>query len=167
MTAFDTSPLIWGVRQLADPPAREFMIARTVRFLEHLSSQDAKIAVPAPDVAEYLAGFSEDEQDAQRRKLEHRFRILSFDAKAAVIAARLWSRKECVKEARAAGRIDRHPIKTDCEILACAIAGGAYRIVTGEPEAFRVLARGFPIMVDEVPDVPQQKSLAFDRGDAG
>lgn len=52
---FDTTPVIWGIREDADD-GDFHMIERTKKYIKKISEDGYAIMIPSPVVAEYLVG---------------------------------------------------------------------------------------------------------------
>lgn len=154
---FDTTPMIWGVRENADP-GMEHMIERTKLYIKHIQEQRFAVMVPAPVVAEYLVG-ADDTQFAEMRILKRGFEIGALDAKSAAIAATL-QRGGVVDEIRQEFGHPKRMIRIDAFIIAIAISEGAKKIITHNVREFEKLAKG-RIVVEDVPDLLVQSEMEF------
>lgn len=155
VVCFDTTPLVWGVRGDADR-GQEHMIERTKKFIYYLKRTQKQIMVPTPVLAEYLIGASATELN-ELDILRRGFILPGLDLPAAVKAAEL-QRGGMIRNLQDEFELDRACLKTDAEIIAIAIVGGASRIVTNNEKHFKVLARG-QIPVGGVPEMPDQSTL--------
>jgi len=90
-------------------------------------------------------------QTQQRRIFGRHFFVAPFDARAATIAGRLYSKKK-MQEAQSGGQGCRQCVKADLKIIATAIAHHAGRIYTDDKQ-FRSLACG-EIIVEDIPPLP-------------
>jgi hypothetical protein len=77
--AFDTTPMLWGVRELDD---EHRMVVHTKKYIQKLESEGYSILVPAPVVSEYLVGATAT-QFKEAKILRHGFLIAEFDSQAA------------------------------------------------------------------------------------
>ena len=159
MICIDTAILIWGVQGTAHPKQRG-MVRRTMRYLQFLATGKERILVPSPVLAEYLCGFEVAAQERQRKVIEHRFRVAPFDAEAAGIFGELGSDSKPLNRIRAEHNLQRQELKFDLQVIAIAIQSGAEKIVTGDAEAFRKMAKG-RIPIELVPDIAEQTKLEF------
>ena len=120
MVAFDTMILIWGVRRERQR-GREDLVERCVDLIKHLKEQRTTIMVPSVAVAEYLAGFSAENQKIQQDIIGEHFFVAPFDMKAAAIAGELFD-KQRMKAIREDTDLPRQCLKADLHIVATAIA---------------------------------------------
>lgn len=77
--------------------------------------------------------------DAAREAAMQAFDVVPFDARAAVLAGRLWNRAH--PERRRAGA-PKPCLKVDCEIIACAARWGADGLVVRDEPMLRLAALG-------------------------
>jgi hypothetical protein len=118
--------------------------------------------LPAPVVAEYLAGFPEDEQASQASLIEQLFFVPAFDLRAAEVAAQLRTAKrgrEALKELAQSGQMDKPALSTDLQIIAIAIVQKAEFIISHDAH-FPKLAQG-RMKMQEVPTISEQQPLKY------
>lgn len=157
MVCFDTGPLIWGIQQRAHS-SQQVMVDRTRRYIQHLSEENKRIMIPAPVMAEYLAGFSDEvERETQAQLLQKVFFIASFDVKAAQIAAEIESNRTLVKQVRDEHRLNNAQISTDIQIISIAVANSA-EVIVAQDGQFEKLSQGRIIVID-VPSISEQLPL--------
>jgi predicted nucleic acid-binding protein len=151
---FDTSILIWGVREEATS-GQEHMIERTKKYIAYLDDNDQRVMIPAPVLAEYLVGSkSPAERGAERQVIERRFRVPSLDAPSAQLAAELQD-ADNIRIILAGNKdLDRYRLRIDALIVAIAIIHGAERIISNDPH-LKTLAGG-KIEVTPVPEISVQ-----------
>lgn len=155
----DTCVLIWGI-QRNSTPNRQNMIARAAALIEELGRSKAKVGIPAPALWEFLVGVPEDRREAAAEYLcrGKGFRVLPFDYRAALAAAKLWDQyRPLVPTGNPddPGRRDR--FKVDCQIIATACLAGLDIIYTedGDMDVFA----GCGIEIRRLPPVDLQESL--------
>lgn len=132
------------------------------RFLDHLATKGLSTRLPPAVVFELCAAQpTEEKADEMRDLIARRFHVLRFDARAAVVGARLFARAGGFRTSRIdewklpeeSKRAAKERIKYDAEILACAIAYDATDLVTWDRGlidlAKKLNAR--PIVVGEAP----------------
>ena len=158
MICFDTAPLIWGIQGKAKE-GQEHLVEQTKRYIKHLSEKRKKVAIPAPVVAEYLQKFNEYERQKQIVVLQKYFRIPSFDAKAAILAAELEGNKEVISEIKKAGNITRDQIRIDAQVVSTAIVCGADKIISHDPHLKKISQGRIDII--EVPNIHSQMEFDF------
>lgn len=154
---FDTTPLIWGVRNDASP-GQEHMIERTRRYVQHLTENRYAVMVPSPVVAEYFVGATATQiQEAELLRMG--FELPAFTPADAMLAARL-QRGGMVEQIHDEFGTPKQSIRIDAFIIAVAINNHADKIVTNNDREFRRLAGG-RIEIDVVPELPQQQTMEF------
>jgi len=159
---FDTMVLIWGVQERASA-GQEDRVERTARYIRHLTKKNEKVMVPAPVLAEFLAGFPAERRAEIAQAVERLFFVSAFDAKCAILAAGFSDRGRSSGEPPRMG--ERQWVKADASILACAVAHGASTIVTGEARRFEKLLAGTALQAIDVPSVEEQAKLEFEALD--
>ncbi len=153
MICFDTQILIWGI-QGASRPDQSNMVGRTQRYIDQLDRDGERVMIPAPALAEYLAGFDVDGQERQLQILERSFLIPSLDAPAAALAARILAQRELIRDLSRDHNVRRQELKVDVLIVATAIVHQADTLVSEDPHIRQlVAASGRTIKVIGVPDV--------------
>jgi predicted nucleic acid-binding protein len=158
MICFDTQTLIWGVQAYATP-GQEDMVARARRYIAFLQKQNERLMVPAPVVAEYLAGFEPEKQQRQLQQIEHHFVVAAFDIHAATLAAQILARRPEVEQLQREdyeGR--RQKLRIDVFIVATAIAHAADALISHDPGLVK-LSTGSPLKVQPIPERLQQTEL--------
>lgn len=154
MTAcLDTHYLIWGVQRQAKDSQHD-MVERTRAFLCYLEKQRVRIIIPAPVLWEFLSGIPPERRPDTLELLQRSWRIVPFDAMAAVIAADLWSGLPSPPSMDPGERVR---MKVDLQIIATAIRHGA-DIVFSEEKRMRGYAQG-RIEVSEMVAIPVQSLL--------
>jgi len=139
----DTNIMIWGIKSEASP-GQEDRIERAKLLLEQLDERRIRLVLTAHVVAEYLCGFPVELRDDQFRILSEHFPIISFDLKAAGIAAELLHDKENIKSLQSDYRVSRQVIKADIAIVASAVAANVNYIYSDDGKV-RKLASGLII----------------------
>jgi len=158
--AIDTGVLIWGVKQQSAKD-RPDMVSRSIALLASLKRKHSVIMVPSIVAAEYLIDFPLDRQEAQIQVLGRNFFIAPFDAKAAAIAAEIYSKK-IMQQAQCDTNLGRQCLKADLKIIATAIAHGAAHIYTNDRH-FNSIASG-RIIVEDIPSLPAISPIQRDLG---
>lgn len=150
LVAIDTEIAIWAIKKTATTN-RQDMVRHAVAFLQQLQDEKAIILIPAIVVGELLVKSSEQERQEILSRVQNAFRIIPFDAAAAVEAARLCERTNAppAREALREANISRSCIKADCQILATAITRGA--ILYSEDDGIHAIAANARIDVKRMP----------------
>lgn len=163
MISFDTAVLLWGIQGTSRASQNE-MILRTQRYMQSLAKQRTRVCIPAPVVAEYLAGFEPSEHEKQLLLLDKSFFIAAFDLKAAVLAARITAQHCMLRQIRQECGQSRQQLRVDAMILATAVVAGAQTLVSQDSH-MQQLAQFLPgtIQVLPVPEIVQ--SDLFDDQD--
>jgi predicted nucleic acid-binding protein len=159
MICFDTMPIIWGVQGAASQGQGE-MIARTMRYIEHLREQRKRIMIPAPALTEYLLAFTPNEQKEQRRVIERNFFVAAYDIPAVEVAAELLGNKELIQEMRKTGNYDKMKVSIDAQIVAIAIVNKAEKIISHDPGIAKIAQGKIP--VEHVPVIHTQLDIGFE-----
>ena len=94
MIALDTMILIWGVKR-EQPSNRqdEDLVSRCIDLIKDFKERHTTIMVPSVVVAEYLAGFSAEDQKIQQAIIGENFFVAPFDMKAAAVAGELYDKR--------------------------------------------------------------------------
>lgn len=169
MVVFDTSILAIALDATAavpiDPLTGSPLVharKRIDHLLKTLSESRAKILLPTPVVAEYIAGGGPDKEKRLEMLTGSRsFKIVSFDLRAAV---------ECglIQDSDAGRKLSDHEtkakVKYDRQIIAIALAQGAGALYTGDKTlATRATAAGISaILTWDLPMPPEPPQMLFD-----
>ncbi len=159
--AFDTTPLIWGVREDSDPNDSH-MIAHTKKYIKKLQSEGYGIVIPSPVVSEYLVGATAT-QFHEAKILSRGFLIADLDSPSAVLAARL-QRGGMVDIIHNETGIPKPSIRIDTFIIAIAILNRVEKIITHNKNEFETIAKGM-ICIEDVPIIQEQTTMEFDSPD--
>ena len=152
MIAFDSQTLMFGV-QASGHQGREGLAERARKYIRHLDEQGELVMVPAPALAEYLAGFPVEEHEAQLRVIQKRFIVPALDVGAARIAGELLANRPHIKNLRATDyKGERQRVSVDALVLAVAIANNAVKIISNDKRLPKLAAGR--IQVEEIPEVP-------------
>lgn len=154
---FDTSPLIWGVREDADP-GDEHMIEICKRFIKWITAQGHTIMVPAPVIAEYFVGAT-DTQLHELELLKRGFEYPALDARSAVLAAEL-QRGGVIDALHDQLNTTKRQLRIDAMIIAIAIVKQADTIITHNVNELTTLSRG-RIKVEPIQVITEQTDFGF------
>lgn len=159
VVCLDTSILIWGVREFAEP-GQESLIERAQHFLKRCDEEGKKVIVPSIVLGELLAGVPHDKMPGLIDIMGKRFMVLPFDTPAAIVFARMWRdwKGKYVEETES-DEYSRKLAKADHMILATAITKGAWCIYTHDKYMKR-FADG-SIEVFELPEMPPRQTKLF------
>jgi hypothetical protein len=127
--AFDTTPMIWGVRQDSDPDD-DHWIAKATQYIRKIESEGYSIMVPSPVISEYLVGAT-DTQFKEAKILRRGFLIADLDSMAATLAAQL-QRGGIVEAIHDEFGTPKKSIRIDAFIIAIACVQGASKIITNK-----------------------------------
>ncbi len=152
LVCLDTHILIWGILGQAKATQQE-MIDRAQRFLRFLDKEKARVLIPSTVVAELVWKVPEDRHPDVLRLLQQRFVLGAFDAAGACLSATIAQKNG----GDVRGAATRETIRSDCQLVAVAVAYKAEKIYSNDPD-IRRLAEGF-IKVEEMPNVPEQQKL--------
>lgn len=154
IVCLDTHILIWGIQQVANP-AQEDMISKAKFFFDLLDKGAHKVIIPTPVLFEFLTGIPIANHEKVLATFAEHFRIVSFDTRAAKIAADLLSGALLQNSAGEFG--GKNKLKMDCQIVAIALSNRAKVIYSYDPDLSK-LAKD-KIFVREMPEIAQQGSL--------
>ncbi len=152
LVCLDTHILIWGVLGQAKATQQE-MIDRAQRFLRSLDKEKARVLIPPTVVAELVWKVPEERHPEVLRVLQQRFVLGVLDAAGACLSAAI-ARKN---DGAVKGAPGRETIRSDCQLVAVAVAYKAEKIYSNDPDIKR-LAQGF-VQVEELPNIPEQQKL--------
>lgn len=123
MIVLDTNALI--TFQTAEKHSEHF--CNLINFLKHYKMYD--VSLPMPAIAEFMAGDENELRSASLLSSTSRFKTLIFDAKSAIISAKIYRNYfDLPKNQRL--QEPRQKIKVDIQILAIAVANGAKILIT-------------------------------------
>lgn len=132
------------------------MVEKCKALIDDYKRRRIVLTVPSIVLAEYLTDFTLDKQKQQQAIIGRHFHIGPFDAKAAAIAAELYS-KHLINQVRDDSGVPKRCLKADFKIIATAVAQGAARIYSDD-QHFTKFAQG-RILVDKVPELKPWKSV--------
>lgn len=139
-----------------DAPLPDLAI-RARRLLDRLATDEATVVLPTVAIAELLVPVPKAESGLLIRELSDQFFCRNFDLPAAAIAADLWSlHKKLPKDQRYS---NRHVLKADAMIIACAKAAGATVFYSNDKDC-RKLA-GLVMDAEGLPTQPRDLEEQF------
>jgi predicted nucleic acid-binding protein len=162
LACLDTQILVWGLKEQATEVQQD-MIPKAKAFLRHLDNKGTRVLVPALVVAELLMPVPPEQHAIVTNLFERSFMIGDFNLRASSFFARIWRSKigdGTVASLQAVG-VFRAELRTDCLIVATAVAHGASCIYSND-ERVRRFADGH-IRAMEMPSIPEQLDLFPDR----
>jgi predicted nucleic acid-binding protein len=154
--AIDAHVLIWAIKKEATAN-RQDMIVRADDFLRQCRTERREVFIPAHALAEFLAGYDDAQVHRTIISLSRSFVIAPFDAKAAIIAAKIQRDWNKIKQIANESGVDRCQIKADICIVASAVASGASTLYSHDRQMVS-LAQGHGITVKELPPPRTQTS---------
>lgn len=141
LIALDTNILLYDIQPPGQgEPAHVAAWRRDIQAL--LARPDLRFAIPAPALGEFLSHFGAQTFDDVAEHYEGHFETIPYNSAAARWASRLFHQQ-------AHSGLDpdtRAKRKTDIEILACALAAGAFGLCTTHP-ALLDLPHGHRLLV--------------------
>ena len=146
--ALDTNILIHGV-QLQAGPGQEWKAERAAALLAGLETREVILVVPAPVLAEYLAGLSDKEAIQSLRVVQKRFVVAPLDVAAATMAGRLHriARGNSDQSVLPSGdTANKRQVKADVFITAVAKIQGCSALLTAENNFPRVCRDAIEVM---------------------
>jgi predicted nucleic acid-binding protein len=155
----DSQIFVWGIKGQASE-SQEHRIEEARNFIDWLSSNDFKILLPTPLMAELLSAVPKSEQGPIKSLFDKSFIIAPFDAIAAEKCGELINL--CLKdekniEYKKVHSVPRNEIKFDCMLIAIAITRMAKKVYSNDPH-LKKFANG-QIEVLDMPIVPVQQKL--------
>lgn len=129
IVCFDTHVLIWGVKNEASS-SQPSMIERAIALIQQCTDRKDVVLVPAVVVGEALCNVPAVMQESLFRTLSEQFLIVPYDARAALINARIWQEQEIPRKELRAQQVARQAIKVDIQIAAIAVANGCSILYT-------------------------------------
>ncbi|MFN8446501.1 MAG: PIN domain-containing protein [Caldilineaceae bacterium] len=156
VVCFDTHVLIWGIKQEAQPSQRE-MIEKANALIRECQDKKDSVIIPAVVVAEMLCSVPHETHQRFFQILNESFMIVPFDARAALINARIWQEQKTLREEFREQQINRQAIKIDIQIAAIAIASGCNILYTEDAPLYRLAERYIDVKkISEIPLPPHQ-----------
>lgn len=162
LVCVDTQVLIWGIKQESNS-GQEQRIDDTLAFLKKLDEDGDKVLVPSVALGEMLVNASEERRGELNAYVVEVFRIVDYDAQAALIFARLYQkylndRRSVESNQRPSHLQNRHKMKADLMIIATALAHQA-DIICSDDDGVRKLAQAHLRVMGIPPAPPEQKRL--------
>lgn len=156
MKCIDTNVLIWAIHGFRDGETDDEDVVRTRHWIDGLvakakadRSHAAPLGVPAPALAEYLAGVPENRQGEATQAIAEAFHIIPFDAPAAGWFGRTWAAASATLSSATLRKN-----KMDITIVACAKASSAEALVAHDFHHLRFFASLIGVPVEDVPPRP-------------
>ncbi|MEN3978473.1 type II toxin-antitoxin system VapC family toxin [Acinetobacter sp. CWB-B33] len=105
-------------------------------------------ALPMPVISEFIAGDANEARSLDLLKPDSKFKNLDFDAKAALVAAKIYKDYRASLPKSNQSQRPNQKIKVDIQILGIAIANNASIIVTHDKDIKKIVdCLGLPIVV--------------------
>lgn len=106
------------------------------------------IALPMPAISEFIAGDDNEARSLSLLKPNSKFKNLDFDAKAALVAAKIYKDYRASLPKSNQSQRPNQKIKVDIQILGIAISNNASIIVTHDKDIKKIVnSLGLPITV--------------------
>ncbi len=142
----DTNALITLLT--ADKDCAEYLnLVAYIKQCERLT-----LALPMPAIAEFIAGDGNDARSLSLLKPNSKFKNLDFDAKAALVAAKIYKDYKALPQNKKA-QDPRQKVKVDIQILGIALSNNAKMIVTADKGVKTIIdALGLSISVFDYVD---------------
>lgn len=161
IVALDTAILIWGV-QGRSSENRTDKIAHARALLQHLQNQKHTVIVPLPSAFEVLLRVPVERQAEVMGTMQQRFKVLPFDARAAVKNAEIWVKRnggpKLSDDVRSRWpEATKAELRFDCQIVAIAAANGA-EVLYSEDHHVNAFANGI-VKVLPIPETKEQLRL--------
>jgi predicted nucleic acid-binding protein len=161
IVCIDTQILIWGFKKQANPTQQD-KIDKATTFVKQLSDLKLHILIPVIVLGELLVPIERSQHGAFIQKMKTDFMIAPYDTRAASIAADLW--KNYRNELSNIDVVDnaeslRVHIKSDCMVVAIAIANSVNKIYSEDPHISH-LCNG-KLICEKMPLIPQQMNWSF------
>jgi len=162
LVCLDTQVIIWGIKEQATS-GQEDMVAKAKAFIESLDGDEVQALIPAMVVAELLMKIPYSLHPMVNNLFQQSFIVAPFDLQASSIFGKIWQENkedgltEKLMESESASRSE---LKTDCFIVATAVAQGAECIYSHDVKLAKYAAGH--IQVREIPTIRTQTKLDFD-----
>ncbi len=153
LVCFDTHFVIWGFKQEATSGQEDY-IARALYVIQQCEERGDNIAIPAIVLGELLSNIPEEMRADFIRGFEQGLVVLPFDARAALVYARMWAKRKRFAE------YTREETKADYMIAATAVANQCSRIYSNDEGLKAFASDHIPVVsIAEIRLPPQQLSL--------
>lgn len=127
------------------------------------------LALPMPVISEFIAGDDNEARSLSLIKPNSKFKALDFDAKAALVAAKIYKDYRGSLPKSNQSQRPNQKIKVDIQILGIAIANNASMIVTHDKGIKKIVdCLGLPIVVFDYIDrnyLEQMSSIVISEDD--
>ena len=127
------------------------MVERAERYIDWLQRERIEIMIPAPVLAEYLAGATVQERH-ELEVFDLATEIGPFDANAARFAADLFRDVHQIEQMTQEYNVSKECIKIDIMLAAIAVTRNAQKIITHDTELIKILVKQ-RIPVESLPDI--------------
>ncbi len=165
IVAVDTNILIWGVQGKARV-GQEHRIEEAGELLNVLGKQKASLALTMTTVGEYLAGLPEARHAEAMVVLQKRFRLLVYNPRCAMEAARIWrlkkhgANRELEKHRIDFPEVTSTKIKADVQIVATCVAHGV-NVLYSADEPLLKMCEGYLVAIPMLSAQGVQPRLAL------
>lgn len=157
VACLDTMILVWGVRRECTPGQEDRLQAADALF-EQFENDGTRLLIPAPVLSEYLVRVPRSQWEDVLSVFKAEYIIGTYDAKAAMIAAELHTRRvETLKPEEIADLGGRRELKVDCQVVAVAMSNGA-DVLYSDDKGVKHIADN-RIRVVRLADIPVQPRL--------
>lgn len=134
----DTSFLIWAIQREARVGQEAMVDAASAMLRDWERQKDTTVFLPAPSLAEFMAGLSIEKKEACQATIAKHFRVLPFDHRCAIIASDLYRRRKSEVQSEN----NRQKVKVDYQIVSIAFANKADSIVTEDSHIVGIVRIG-------------------------
>ncbi len=159
LVCFDTNVLIWGIKNEAHPSQQDMIEKANALILQCHERKDT-VLIPAIVVAEMLCNAPHEMHGNFYRILSNSFVIAPYDARAALVHARIWQEREALRMEFRNQQISRQAIKADFQIAAIAIANSCNTLYTEDGPLYRIVERYLDVKkISDISLPPYQPQL--------
>lgn len=144
--AIDNNIFLWGFKE-SSSPGQEKNIKDAKDVINHLEKTGNRILIPAVVLAELLMPVPENLHSMTLNLISRSFEICPFDAKAAVLSAKLWQglqSTEALALLKESGA-NKTKIKFDIQLVAIAITNEADYIVSEDSDIKKIAKGKIPV----------------------
>ena len=140
IVCFDTHVLIWGIKHEAHA-SQQAMIERANALIQQCADRKDSVLIPAVVVGEALCSAPPETQERMFQTFSEHFLIVPYDARAALVNARIWQEQAALRQELREQQVWRQAIKVDIQIVAIAVANRCNVLYTEDGPLYEIAKR--------------------------